>query len=112
MVFDFKRIDSRLYLKNINGEWGVFMESYILAIGKQSLFLILILSGPPVLVALVVGLMISLIQATTQIQEQTLTFVPKLVAVFLTLAFSGSWLMTQLVAFTRALLDGFPTYIH
>jgi flagellar biosynthesis protein FliQ len=88
------------------------MENYILAIGKQSLFLILVLSAPPVLVALVTGLMISLVQATTQIQEQTLTFVPKLVAVLLTLAFTGPWLMTQIVAYTRALLDGFPTYIH
>jgi flagellar biosynthesis protein FliQ len=88
------------------------MENYILAIGKQSLFLILVLSAPPVLVALVTGLMISLVQATTQIQEQTLTFVPKLVAVLLTLAFTGPWLMTQIVAYTHALLEGFPTYIH
>ncbi len=88
------------------------MENYILAVGKQSLFLVLILSGPPVLVALIVGLMISLVQATTQIQEQTLTFVPKLVAVFLTLALSGAWLMSQLVAYTQTLFNGFPTYIH
>ena len=88
------------------------MENYVLAIGKQALYLILILSGPAVLVALIVGLMISLIQATTQIQEQSLTFVPKLIGVFLTLALLGPWLMTQLVTFSRALLEGFPTYIH
>lgn len=88
------------------------MESYILAIGKQSLYLILVLSAPPVLVALVVGLMISLVQATTQIQEQTLTFVPKLVAVFVTLAFTGPWLMTTLIKYAQTLLSGFPNYIR
>lgn len=88
------------------------MENYILAIGKQSLYLILILSAPPVLVALVVGLAISLVQATTQIQEQTLTFVPKLVAVMVTMAFAGPWLMQQTISFTKALFTGFPEYIH
>lgn len=88
------------------------MESYILAIGKQGLFLTLILSAPAVLVALIVGLLISLVQATTQIQEQTLTFVPKLVGVFLVLALTGPWLMSQMIAFTKALLEGFPSYIH
>ena len=88
------------------------MESYILAIGKQGLFLTLILSAPAVMVALIVGLAISLVQATTQIQEQTLTFVPKLVGVFAILALTGPWLMSQMMAFTRALLEGFPNYIH
>jgi flagellar biosynthetic protein FliQ len=88
------------------------MESYILAIGKQGLFLTLILSAPAVLVALITGLLISLVQATTQIQEQTLTFVPKLVGVFLILALTGPWLMSQMIAFTKALLEGFPSYIH
>lgn len=88
------------------------MESYILAIGKQGLFLTLILSAPAVLVALLVGLMISLVQATTQIQEQTLTFVPKLVGVFVVLALTGPWLMAQMIAFAKTLLESFPNYIH
>lgn len=88
------------------------MESYVLAISKQALFITLILSGPAVVVALTVGLMVSLIQATTQIQEQSLTFVPKLVAVFIILALMGPWLMTQLVTFAQALLSGFPNYIR
>lgn len=87
------------------------MESYVLAIGKQALFLILIISGPAVVMALLVGLLISLIQATTQIQEQSLTFVPKLVMVFITLALTGPWLLAQLVSFAQALLTGFPSYI-
>lgn len=88
------------------------MENFLVAISKQSLYLVLILSAPSVLVALVVGLAISLVQATTQIQEQTLTFVPKLVAVMLILALTGPWCMVQLMAFTKNILDQFPKYIQ
>jgi len=63
------------------------MESFVISITQKSLYLVLILSAPIVGVALVVGLLISLVQATTQIQEQTLTFVPKLAAVVLSLVF-------------------------
>ena len=88
------------------------MENYILSIGKQGLFLVLVLSAPPVLVALLVGLLVSLVQATTQIQEQTLTFVPKLVGVLATLAFAGPWLMAEIIKFTASVWNGFPNYIH
>jgi len=88
------------------------MESFVLRNGQNALYLILVLSGPPVLVALVVGLMISLVQATTQIQEQTLTFVPKLIAVMLTLALAGPWLMSQMVAWTQMLFNSFPDVIR
>jgi flagellar biosynthetic protein FliQ len=64
-----------------------------------------------VVAAMLIGLIVSLFQATTQIQEQTLTFVPKLVAVILTLALVGPWTMVQLVNFANSLLDSFPTYI-
>ncbi len=87
-------------------------NSYLVMISKQCLYLILILSAPPVLVAMILGLMISLLQATTQVQEQTLTFVPKLVAVMVTLSLTGPWAMVQLVSFTTTLLDQFPKYIH
>ncbi|MBI2981075.1 MAG: flagellar biosynthesis protein FliQ [Deltaproteobacteria bacterium] len=87
------------------------MESYIISITKQALYLTLILTAPPVAAALLVGLTISLVQATTQIQEQTLTFVPKLVAVMVTLVLVGPWTMVQLVNFAQSLMDSFPTYI-
>jgi flagellar biosynthetic protein FliQ len=87
------------------------MEAYIISITKQTLYLTLILTAPPVAAAMMIGLAVSLVQATTQIQEQTLTFVPKLVAVILTLALVGPWTMVQLVNFTNSLLDSFPTYI-
>ncbi len=88
------------------------MEAYIISITKQALYLTLILTAPPVAAAMMVGLMVSLAQATTQVQEQTLTFVPKLVAVILTLAVVGPWTMFQLVNFANSLLDSFPTYIR
>lgn len=88
------------------------IEQVVIKICKEALLLVLIISGPPVLVSMVVGLAISLFQATTQIQEQTLTFVPKLVAVFVTLALLGSWLMAVMIRFTNNLFSTFPNYIR
>lgn len=88
------------------------MENFLINISKQSLYLILILSAPATLVALVIGLVISLIQATTQVQEQTLTFVPKLVAVMLVLALTAPWAMTQLIQFTQVIFEQFPKYLR
>ncbi len=87
------------------------MEAYIISITKQALYLTLILTAPPVMSAMMIGLAVSLVQATTQIQEQTLTFVPKLVAVIVVLALVGPWTMMQLVNFTNGLLESFPTFI-
>lgn len=91
--------------------YGENMEAYIISITKQALYLTLILTGPAVAAAMMVGLAVSLVQATTQIQEQTLTFVPKLIAVIVTLAITGPWTMGQLVSFASSLMDSFPTYI-
>lgn len=88
------------------------MPEYYVAVAKQALYLSLILTGPPVLVAMLVGLTISILQATTQIQEQTLTFVPKLFAIVATLALAGSWMLATLVAFTSSIYDSFATYVH
>lgn len=85
---------------------------YFIEISKMALFLALILTGPPVMVALLVGLIISLLQATTHLQEQTLTFVPKLVAITITLAVTGPWILSQLIQFTTQLFESFPTYVR
>ncbi|MFH1874115.1 MAG: flagellar biosynthesis protein FliQ [Pseudomonadota bacterium] len=85
---------------------------YFVAIAKQTLFLSLILTAPPVLTALLVGLMISILQATTQVQEQTLTFVPKLVGVITVLAITGPWMLAQLISFTQSIYGQFATYVH
>ena len=88
------------------------MPEYFIGLAKQSLFLVLILTGPPVMGALLVGLTISILQATTQIQEQTLTFVPKLFTVVATLAIAGPWMLAQLIAFASSVYESIPTYVH
>jgi flagellar biosynthetic protein FliQ len=88
------------------------MEAYLISITKQALYLTLILTAPPVAVAMTLGLMVGILQATTQVQEQTLTFVPKLVGIIITLALVGPWTMAQLVQFASSLLDTFPNYIQ
>jgi flagellar biosynthetic protein FliQ len=78
---------------------------------QQALYLVLMCAAPPVLVALVVGVTISVLQATTQIQEQTLSFAPKLIAVFGTLGIAGAWIGTQLLRFTYRIFDQFPNLV-
>lgn len=72
---------------------------------------ILLASGPPLLVSLLVGLIVSLFQAVTQIQEFTLTFVPKVIAVFLCLFIFFPWMSKVLISFTTALIEKMPLYI-
>ena len=77
-------------------------------ITQEALYLTLLVSGPPIALSLLVGLFIAVFQATTQIQEQTLTFAPKLIAVFGVLALAGTWIGGQLLRFTLDLFDRFP----
>lgn len=80
----------------------------VVQIGAQALRMVLLLSLPMLAVALVIGVAISLFQAVTQIQEQTLTFVPKIVAVFLTMVLVAPWLVRTMVQFTRQLMEAIP----
>ena len=75
----------------------------------ETLFLVLLVSAPTLLVSLAVGLVVGLLQAMTQVQEQTLAFVPKLVAVALTLAVTGTWMGGELVRFTTKLWASLPS---
>ena len=68
---------------------------------RDALIRVLIVSAPVILVAMIVGLIISIFQATTQIQEQTLSFVPKLAAIFITLIIAGNFMIHILLEFTR-----------
>ena len=68
---------------------------------RDALIRVLIVSAPVILVAMIVGLIISIFQATTQIQEQTLSFVPKLAAIFITLIIAGNFMIIILLDFTR-----------
>ncbi|MBX5482232.1 MAG: flagellar biosynthesis protein FliQ [Myxococcaceae bacterium] len=80
-------------------------------ITQEALYLVLIASAPPIVMSLVVGFIISVFQATTQIQEQTLTFAPKVLVVFGVLALAGTWIGAQLLRFTFQLFDRFPEMI-
>jgi flagellar biosynthesis protein FliQ len=75
---------------------------------RGGIFEILILSAPVLLVAMVVGLIVSIFQATTSIQEQTLTFVPKIAAIMIVLALLGGWMFGSLAQYTRELFAMIP----
>jgi len=81
-------------------------------LGQDAVYISLLLSAPPLLVGLVVGLAIAVFQATTQIQEMTITFVPKIVAVMFALLFFASWMMIKLTDYTQDLLVRLPEMIR
>ena len=76
-------------------------EADALDIVQAAIWTVVVASGPPVLAAMAVGLIVALIQALTQVQEMTLTYVPKIIGVGLVIMFFGSWMLTTLVSFTR-----------
>lgn len=75
----------------------------VLDILREAFIRILLISGPALLIGMLVGLVISIFQATTQIQEQTLSFVPKLIAIFLTLILAGNFMLNLLLNFTKTI---------
>ena len=79
---------------------------------RDALFLIIEVSLPVLLVSLAIGLIISIFQTVTSIQEQTLTFVPKIIGVFMTLVILGPWMMDSMVEYTSNLWSQFSLYIH
>lgn len=87
-------------------------DTSVVQIGVQAILLAGKLAGPILLITLAIGLGVGLLQSATQIQEQTLTFVPKLAGVALVLALGGNWMLTEVVAFTRNLFDMVPTLIR
>ncbi len=84
----------------------------VMDITRDALFLIIKVSLPVLLVSLCVGLVVSIFQTVTSIQEQTLTFVPKIVCVFLSLVIFGNWMMNAMVEFMVSLWSNFGLYMH
>lgn len=82
----------------------------VLDLGSQALQLILLLSAPPLIAGLIVGLIVSILQAVTSIQEATLAFVPKIVVVFVVIIIFFPWMMRTMLAFTTSLLINLPMY--
>lgn len=83
----------------------------IIAIARQTIWLIIKTAVPILLVSMIVGLVISLFQTLTSIQEQTLTFVPKLLAIMLVLMIMGPWLLNAIVSYMNILWGSFAQYI-
>ena len=84
----------------------------VVSLMRGGIFEILILSAPVLLAALIVGLVVAILQATTSIQEQTLTFVPKILAIFGVLALLGSWMFAQLREYTINLFMMIPQMVR
>jgi flagellar biosynthetic protein FliQ len=87
-------------------------QDFIIFLGKEAVYTILLLSVPLLGTSLLVGLLISIFQATTQIQEQTLTFVPKIVVIFICLIIFGPWMLNLLVAFTTNVISVIPSLMY
>ena len=86
-------------------------EGQVLDIARQALYTIILCSAPLLIISLVVGLVVSIFQTVTSIQEQTLTFVPKITCVFLGMMIFGSWILTNLTEFINTLWSDFSIYL-
>ena len=87
-------------------------EGVVLDIAREAFMTIIITSAPALVVSLIIGLIVSIFQTVTSIQEQTLTFVPKIIAVFLTLMLLGGWMLNKMVDFMTKLWNNFSLYIR
>ncbi|AGU51412.1 flagellar biosynthesis protein FliQ [Variovorax paradoxus] len=83
----------------------------VMSLGSQAIHVSLLLGAPMLLVALVVGLIISIFQAATQINEATLSFIPKLLAVFAVLVLAGPWMLAQMLDYIRTLFSSIPQLV-
>lgn len=83
----------------------------VLSLGMQAMEAMLMMSAPLLLTALIIGLLVSIFQAATQINEQTLSFIPKLVAMIGALAFAGPWMISMFTDFMRRIFESIPVAI-
>lgn len=81
-------------------------------IGRDALSMVMLISAPMLGLGLIVGVLISIFQATTQIQEQTLAFIPKIIAVFVAVLVFGPWMLSLMVDYTRMIFQMLPQMIH
>jgi flagellar biosynthetic protein FliQ len=87
-------------------------EAFVLSLAQQTITITLILAGPVLLISLIIGSLVSLIQAATQINEVTMTFVPKMIGIILVLLFLGSWMLQQMLVFTSTLFNSLPGLVR
>lgn len=87
-------------------------QDLAIQLGRDALFMVMLVAAPMLGLGLIVGVTISIFQATTQIQEQTLVFVPKIIATFVAILLFGPWILGMVVDFTRDLFSSFNSYIR
>jgi len=85
---------------------------FVIQLGRDALLLMIMVAAPMLGLGLLVGVLVSIFQATTQIQEQTLAFIPKILAVFFALLIFGPWMLSLLIDYTRELFIGLPRMIR
>jgi flagellar biosynthetic protein FliQ len=83
----------------------------VMTIGQHALEMTMMLAAPLLLVALAVGLLVGIFQAATQINEMTLSFIPKLIAIALALLIAGPWMLRELIGYTRGLIESIPSLV-
>ncbi len=83
----------------------------VMSMGRQAMEVTLMVAAPMLLVALIIGLVVSIFQAATQINEQTLSFIPKLVGIFAALVIAGPWMLSVMLDYMRQLFSGIPGMI-
>jgi len=81
-------------------------------IGRDALYMVMLISAPMLGLGLLVGVLVSIFQATTQIQEQTLVFIPKIVAIFVAILVFGPWMLSLMVDYTREIFSSMPNMIR
>lgn len=87
-------------------------QTFVINLARDALFMVLLLAGPAMMAALLIGLIISILQATTQIQDQMLNLVPKIVGVFVVILVLGSWLLNSAVTYTANLYAQIPNIVR
>jgi flagellar biosynthetic protein FliQ len=83
----------------------------VMTMGRTAMEITLLVSAPLLLIALVIGLIVSIFQAATQINEATLSFIPKLVGVFITLVIAGPWMLSVMLDYMRQVFTGIPNMV-
>ncbi|MCZ6552472.1 MAG: flagellar biosynthesis protein FliQ [SAR324 cluster bacterium] len=87
-------------------------QEFVITVGREAMLTAFLLAAPPLITALVVGLVISVFQAVTQIQEMTLAIVPKMVAVLIALVVAYPWLLETLTSYTTQIFQTIPSVVH
>jgi flagellar biosynthesis protein FliQ len=87
-------------------------EAFVISLAQNAITITLLLAAPVLLVSLVIGSLVSMVQAATQINEVTLTFIPKVIGIVLVIIILGSWMLQQLLTFTSNLFTSLPNLVH